>query len=128
MFARASYCLLASEFLNLVLGGHRGLLSHFLNCGPRVEAVLVGGEALSGREVELPAVQRARQYAVLLFPKARQVSFEVRAAALDHEVATFPQLPYRCRLGVVVLRVAQALRGEDLEEVVDILVVGAAAL
>src|SRR5215203_1076112 len=128
MFARASYCLRASEFLNLVLGGHRGLFSHFLNCGPRVEAVLVGGEALSSRKVELPAVQSAGQYTVLLFPKARQVGLEVWATALDHEVATFPQLPYRRRLGVVVLRVAQALRGEDLEEVVDILVVGTAAL
>src|SRR5215216_7232658 len=115
MFARASYCLLASEFLNLVLGGHRGLLSHFLNCGPRVEAVLVGGEALSGREVELPAVQSAGQYSVLLFPKARQVGLEVWATALDHEVAALPQLPNRCRLGVVVLRVAQAFRGERSE-------------
>src|SRR3712207_9216045 len=82
----------------------------------------------SGREVELPAVQRTGQDSVLLLPKACQVGFEVRAAALDHEVATLPQLPYRRRLRVVGLRILHTLLGEDLEEVVDILVIGAAAL
>src|SRR5918997_478893 len=111
-----------------MLGSYRRLFFDPLDLGSSIEAVLVRGEALSGREVELPAVQRARQYSILLFPKACQVGLEVWAAALDHEVAALPQLPHRRRLGVVVLRVAQALRGEDLKEVVDILVVGAATL
>src|SRR5215217_7434059 len=97
MFARASYCLRASEFLNLVLGGHRGLFSHFLNCGPRVEAVLVGGEALSGRKVELPAVQSAGQYTVLLFPKARQVRPSAWATARSCETSSPPRWWARSR-------------------------------
>src|ERR687894_2552762 len=111
-----------------MLGSYRRLFFDPLDLGSSIEAVLVGGEALSGRQIELPAVQSARQYPVLLLPKACQVGFEMRAAALDHEVATLPQLPYRRRLRVVGLRILHTLLGEDLEEVVDILVIGAAAL
>src|SRR5437868_5459556 len=44
---------------------------------------VVRGEAAARRELELPAVQRARQDAVLDHAEARQIGLQVRAAALD---------------------------------------------
>src|SRR5215217_3194647 len=84
---------------------------------------LLGSKAFPRGQIELPAVQRARQYAVFFFSEARQVGLQVRTASLHHVITTFPELPYRRRLGVVGLGVLQALRREDLEEVVDVLVV-----
>src|SRR5215210_6657688 len=51
----------------------------------------------------------------------------MRAVALNHEVTALPELSYGRQLSVVVLGVTQALRGEALKKVVDVLVIRPAA-
>src|SRR5579862_3527893 len=93
-----------------------------------IEMAVIRGEAAPGGQLKLPAVHRARQYAVFDPGEARQVSFEVRAAPLDAIAFRLPELIYLRLLRIVALGVLDALWREALEEVVDIIVVCAPAL
>src|SRR5258708_4978255 len=61
----------------------------------RVERMALRGQAASGFQIELPAMHRAGQYAVLNFCKARQVGLEMRTAALNAIAVALPELLIR---------------------------------
>jgi len=51
-----------------------------------------GGEATSGGQLELPAVHGACENAIFYVSKAREVSFQVGATALNAITMALPQL------------------------------------
>src|SRR5207245_7631150 len=94
----------------------------------REEAPVVGREAAARRQLELPAMQRAREDAVLDDAETRQVGLQVRAAPLHSVARALEELPLRQLLGIAALRVLDPLGGKALEEAVQVLVVGAVPL
>src|SRR5260370_26441022 len=93
-----------------------------------VEWMSLGSQTSSGGELELPAMHGAGQHAVFEFGEARQVCFQVRAAALDAVAVALPELLHGGFFGVVALCVLQAFGRQAFEEVVDVLVISSLAL
>src|ERR1700730_7640362 len=94
----------------------------------RVQRMSLRGQTASGGKLELPAVHGQCQHPVLDFGEARQVGFQVRAAALDAVTVALPELLYGSFFGVIAFGVLQAFGREAFEEVIDVLVVGSFAL
>ena len=107
---------------------HRDICNFFTRNRLRIEWMALGSEAAPGSQFKLPAMHCAGQHAVLDAGEARQVGFEVGAAALDAIAVALPQLLHCRLLGVVAFGVLQAFRREALEEVVDVLVIGSLTL
>ena len=60
-----------------------------------VERMALGGQTAPGLQIKLPAMHCAGQDAILNLRKARQISLQVRTAALDAVTVSFPELLIR---------------------------------
>src|SRR5215475_12076643 len=91
--------------------------------GPRPQLVTGTGQALAGREIELPAVQLAGHRCAVDEAEPGEVRLQMRASSLHDPIAQAYVLGIRLLFGVPALGVLQALLGQALEERVDEFVV-----
>src|ERR1700723_1627380 len=97
-----------------------------MRSSPRApKVVTAGGEAAAVLQVPLPAVQVAGQGAALHHAELGQVSFQVRASALNLPTVHGDRRGVGVRLGEPAVGVGDSLAGQTLEEGVEVFVVAA---
>src|SRR5207249_2561805 len=93
--------------IGVLRGGARSWGRLNVLCGDlerfREQPPVVRGQAATGGELELPAVQRAGEHAVLDDAEARQVGLQMRAAPLHAVAGALEEFPLRQLLGVAAL-------------------------